>query len=72
LTLDYQGVVDLVADYEKQVRALKRQALEFTWHMRGGLTYDQAMQLGHSEKEIINEIIKSHMETTKTSGLPFF
>jgi hypothetical protein len=40
--------------------------------MRGGLPYDQAMQLGINERKIISEIVKDNMETTKKSGLPFF
>jgi len=42
------------------------------WHMRGGLTYDEAFQLGFQEREIINTIIKSNMEVTQKSGIPFF
>ena len=43
-----------------------------SWLMRGGLTYDLAMALSIQEREIINEIIKDNLETTKKSGLPFF
>jgi len=42
------------------------------WYMRGGLTYEQAMTLGVSERKLINVIIKENLETTKKSGLPFF
>jgi len=42
------------------------------WHMRGGLTYDEAMALSFQEREIINDIIKEHMETTNKTGLPYF
>jgi len=43
-----------------------------SWFMRGGLTYDLVMALSIQEREIINEIIKDNLETTKKSGLPFF
>jgi len=42
------------------------------WYMRGGISYEQALQLSISEKEMIGQIIKDNMETTKKSGLPFF
>jgi hypothetical protein len=42
------------------------------WYMRGGISYEQALQLSVSEKEMIGQIIKDNMETTKKSGLPFF
>jgi hypothetical protein len=40
--------------------------------MRGGITYDQALQLSVSERNLIGELIKENLETTKKSGLPFF
>jgi hypothetical protein len=40
--------------------------------MRGGLSYDDAMMLSHEERELIAKLIKSNLETTKESGLPFF
>ena len=42
------------------------------WYMRGGLTYDQLLQLSISERKLIGQIIKDNMETTKKSGMPFF
>lgn len=40
--------------------------------MRGGLSYDEAFQLSVEDREIISEIVKENLETTKKSGLPFF
>jgi hypothetical protein len=40
--------------------------------MRGGLSYDEAMCLSVQEREIINSIIKSNMEITQKSQMPFF
>lgn len=57
---------------EKESESIRREALQMTWYMRGGLTYEQALQLSISERKIINEIIKGNLETTKKSGLPFF
>lgn len=37
-----------------------------------GMNYTDAMQLTYEEREIIGEIIKENLETTKKSGLPFF
>jgi len=42
------------------------------WYMRGGLSYNQALQLSTTERKIISELIKENLETTKKSGLPFF
>jgi hypothetical protein len=40
--------------------------------MRGGVTYDEIMQLSHMEREIINDIVKSNLDVTQKSGMPFF
>jgi len=42
------------------------------WYMRGGLTYDEAMALSYQERELVNKIVKSNIEVTQKSGLPFF
>jgi hypothetical protein len=57
---------------DKEVNTIRREALKFTWYMRGGINYDQAMQLSYDERKIINEIVTENLETTKKSGLPFF
>ena len=43
-----------------------------TWYMRGGVSYDQALQLSITERQLISKLIKENLETTKKSGLPFF
>jgi hypothetical protein len=40
--------------------------------MRGGVTYDEIMDMSISERNIIGKIVEEHMETTKKSGLPYF
>jgi hypothetical protein len=37
-----------------------------------GMSYQEALNLDLSERQIIGEIIKENLETTKKSGLPFF
>jgi hypothetical protein len=57
---------------EKESNSIKQEALKMSWYMRGGITYDQALQLSVVERSIISELIKENLETTKKSGLPFF
>jgi hypothetical protein len=40
--------------------------------MRGGVSYEEAISMGREEYEIINDIIKDNLETTKKTKLPFF
>jgi hypothetical protein len=56
---------------EKEVRKIKKEALQMAWYMRG-MSYAEAMNLSWDEREIIGEIIKDNLETTKKTNLPFF
>jgi phage-related holin len=62
----------MLASYERDIRALKDDALRMSWYMRGGLSYDDAMMLSLTERELISKIVKDNMETTQKSKLPFF
>jgi hypothetical protein len=70
--LDSDGISKMVDQMEKETRTIRQEVLKLCWYMRGGLTYDEAVQLSQVERDIINEIVKENMETTKKSGLPFF
>lgn len=70
--MDSDGIVKMIDNMEKETQAIKQEALKLCWHMRGGLTYEQALQLSQSERIIISDIIKENLETTKKTGLPYF
>ena len=67
-----QDVVNLLGKLDRESKALKHEALKFSWYMRGGLSYDDAMMLSYDDRKIISDVIKENLETTKESGLPFF
>jgi hypothetical protein len=62
----------MVDAMEKETRNIRLDVLKLCWYMRGGVTYEEAMQMSQQERDIINDIVKDNMETTKKSGLPFF
>lgn len=57
---------------DKETNGIKEEALRMCWNMRGGLSYNEALHLSHSERGTIGKIIKDNLETTKKSGLPYF
>jgi hypothetical protein len=65
-------VVQLLEQYDKDSKAIVNEALKLSWFMRGGVTYDLALELSPDERQQISELIKENLETTKKSGLPFF
>jgi hypothetical protein len=62
----------MVDQMDTETVAIRREAIQLSWYMRGGITYDQALQLSVSERTLISDLIKENLETTKKSGLPFF
>jgi hypothetical protein len=62
----------MIDEMDREARQVREDALKMCWYMRGGLTYDEAMNLGYQERDIISGLIKENLETTKKSGLPFF
>lgn len=57
---------------EREAKQIKDEMFRICWSMRGGITLEQAMQLSYHDRESIAELIKSNIETTKKSGLPYF
>jgi len=62
----------VVEGLDKEVKAIRTDLIKITWYMRGGITLDEAFTLSVEDREIIADIIKDNLETTKKSGLPFF
>ena len=46
--------------------------MKMCWYMRGGLTYNEALHLSWDEREVIGNVIKDNLETTKKTGMPHF
>ena len=72
LTLDSEGIKKLIDTYDKEVTDIKRNCLQMAWHMRGGASYEDILNMSANERQAINKIIEQNLETTKSSGLPYF
>ena len=65
-------ISEMVDNMEKETDNLRKESLKMSWYMRGGVSYEQALQMSVKERQMIGEIIKDNLETTKKSKLPFF
>ena len=72
LHLDHEGVKKLIDDMELECAAIKKNALSMSWYMRGGVTYEDVLNMSTIEREEIKKIIDSNLEVTKKSQMPFF
>ena len=65
-------IVSLIGRMEGEAKEIRNDVIKMCWYMRGGVTYTEGMNMSHQERDIINNVIKENLETTKKSGLPFF
>ena len=72
LTLSNEEIVELLEGLDKDAKAIKKDLLTMCWFMRGSISFDDANLLSYDDRKFISELIKSNLETTKESGLPFF
>ena len=42
------------------------------WHMRGGASYEDILNMSAFERQSINELIENNLEITKQSQMPYF
>jgi hypothetical protein len=57
---------------ENEIKEIKNTALKFSWYMRGGVSYEDVLNMSDDERVMIGKIIDDNLETTKKSQLPFF
>ena len=57
---------------EKETLSIKENAIRMAWHMRGGVTYEDILNMSTDERNAISKLMEDNYETTKKSGLPFF
>jgi hypothetical protein len=65
-------ILEEVTHFENQQKEIKSEIMKMCWYMRGSITLDEGFSLSFEDRELINDIIKQNLETTKKSGLPFF
>ena len=72
LALDNDSIAKMVDAMEQETSGIRREILKLCWYMRGGVSYDEAMQMSQQERAAMSEIVKENLETTKKTNLPFF
>jgi hypothetical protein len=57
---------------ESEAKNLKHELLKICWYMRGGVTYQESLNMSLEERKIVGSIVKDNLETTKKTGRDFF
>jgi hypothetical protein len=62
----------LMTNMETESKNIKDTAIRYAWYMRGGVSYQDILNMSFIERTNISKLIEDNLETTKKSGLPFF
>ena len=55
-----------------QAKEIRHELLKICWYMRGGVTFEESGGMSPTEREIVSQLVKDNLETTKKTGQPFF
>lgn len=72
LAMTSEEIDQEVAKLDKESKALREELYKLAWFMRGAISIEQAFMMDFQDREIVAELVKNNLETTKESGLPFF
>ena len=72
LRLNHEAIQKLFERYDKEIISIKRNALQLSWYLRGGASYEDILNMSTVERDAISSIVEENLESTKKSGLPFF
>lgn len=56
----------------REAMTIKYNAQKIAWYMRGGIQYNDILNMSMEEISNLNKIIEENLETTKKTKLPFF
>jgi len=57
---------------DKEVNDIKKASFSLAWYMRGGVSYEDVLNMSSQERQEITKLVESNLEVTKKSQLPFF
>ena len=72
LSLSLEEIYKLSERMEKESKAVKDNLYRLCWYMRGSMSITEAYNLAPEDIEVLNNIVKDNLETTKKTQMPFF
>jgi hypothetical protein len=67
-----EQISSYVDSLDKEADQIRAESFRLAWHLRGGGTYEDVMNMSSQERRLISELAKENIETTKKSNLPWF
>lgn len=66
------GMKKYADDLWKEATSIKFNAQKLAWYMRGGISYNDILNMSSEEITNLNKIVDDNLETTKKTKMPFF
>jgi hypothetical protein len=51
---------------------IKKSAISYAWYLRGGVSYEDVLNMSYEERNYLSDLVENNLEITKKSNLPFF
>jgi hypothetical protein len=65
-------ILKLVDEMEAETRAREKELIKLCWYMRGSVSLDEMYNSDKTQRELMGDLVKENLETTKETRLPFF
>ena len=65
-------IVNHLKGFDNQTKNLKMEIMKICWFMRGGMSWQEALNLSPAARGIAAQLVKENMDTAKKTGQPFF
>jgi hypothetical protein len=66
----YEEVQELFLEHRQDIGRMRQHIHTICWHMRGGVTREEAWSLSPFERRDIMKLIDDHVKLTEKTGLP--
>ena len=67
-----ERILEEVDRLDKECKEIKYEIYKLIWYMRGAISLTEGFELSLEDRQIINDLVKENLETTKKTKLPFF
>jgi hypothetical protein len=71
INLSPQEIEQQLIRLDTQIKVFKQELFRISWYMRGGVTVEELLHLySHEDRDMIYNVIKENIETTKETQMP--
>lgn len=69
--MNNSDIPEYVKSFENMQKDIKDEIFRISWYMRGGVNSQDLFHIyGYEDRQILNQIIKENIETTKKTQMP--